>query len=102
MSTASHSVDAMLDDLWLDMAALCRLAGVTETWLQERVSLGLLEVHVETQHEAWRFGHAELHRVRRMARLERDFDAVPELAALVADLEDELAAVRARLLRQGG
>jgi chaperone modulatory protein CbpM len=37
-----------------------------------------------------------------MARLERDFDAVPELAALVADLEDELAAVRARLLRQGG
>lgn len=30
-----------------------------------------------------------------MASLERDFDAVPELAALVADLEGELARLRA-------
>jgi chaperone modulatory protein CbpM len=37
-----------------------------------------------------------------MAMLERDFDAVPELAALVLDLEDEVAALRARLRRLGG
>lgn len=37
-----------------------------------------------------------------MASLERDFDAVPELASLVIDLEQELARVRARLRRLGG
>jgi chaperone modulatory protein CbpM len=36
-----------------------------------------------------------------MARLERDFDAVPELAALVADLVDEIETLRARLRRVG-
>ncbi|HEX7156410.1 MAG TPA: MerR family transcriptional regulator, partial [Burkholderiaceae bacterium] len=34
-------------------------------------------------------------------RLERDFDAEPELAALVADLVEELETLRARL-RHGG
>jgi len=32
-----------------------------------------------------------------MHRIERDFDAAPELAALVADLLEELEALRARL-----
>jgi chaperone modulatory protein CbpM len=36
-----------------------------------------------------------------MAQVERDFDAVPELAALVADLHDELARLRARLRALG-
>jgi chaperone modulatory protein CbpM len=47
----------------------------------------------------WRFDLVALRRVRRMARLERDFDAVPELAALVADLESEIAALRRQLER---
>ena len=42
-----------------------------------------------------------LQRVRCMVRLERDFDAVPELAALVADLQDEIERLRARLRRAG-
>jgi len=40
-------------------------------------------------------------RARRMRRLERDFDAVPEMAALVADLLEEMDALRARLRRAG-
>lgn len=32
-----------------------------------------------------------------MASLEQDFDAVPELAALVVDLEQELARLRSKL-----
>jgi chaperone modulatory protein CbpM len=32
-----------------------------------------------------------------MHRLDRDFDATPELAALVADLLEEIEALRARL-----
>jgi chaperone modulatory protein CbpM len=36
-----------------------------------------------------------------MRQLERDFEAVPELAALVADLLEEMDALRTRLRRAG-
>jgi len=101
MSPKLHTVDALLDEWWLDPPLLCRMAGVTEAWLHERVTLGLLPARAQGAHGAWRFDAADLRRVRRIAGLERDFDAVPELAALVADLEDELAQLRARLQRQG-
>ena len=45
----------------------------------------------------WRFSSAELARARRMRQIERDFDAVPELAALVADMLDEVDRLRERL-----
>ena len=47
----------------------------------------------------WRFSSASLARVRRLRALERDFDAVPELAALMADLLEELDVLRARMRR---
>jgi chaperone modulatory protein CbpM len=40
-------------------------------------------------------------RARRMLEVERAFDAAPELAALVADLLEELDTLRARLSRAG-
>ena len=49
----------------------------------------------------WRFSSADLARARRMRQLERDFEADPELAALVADLLEEVADMRARLRRAG-
>lgn len=111
MTTTVHTADALLDELVLDLDALCRLAGVPEPWLLEHVTLGLLSAHgMSSQavsphgtspHGRWRFDAIALRRVRRMAGLERDFDAVPELAALVVDLEEELAALRARLQRLG-
>jgi chaperone modulatory protein CbpM len=45
----------------------------------------------------WRFSGPALQRARRMRQLERDFDAVPELAALVADLLEEMDSLRVRL-----
>ena len=36
-----------------------------------------------------------------MRAIERDFDAVPELAALVADMLEEVDLLRARLRREG-
>lgn len=97
MNPQPHPLDLLLDECWLDVAELGRQAGVSEAWLHVRVTQGLLVARDEG-----RFGLAELRRVRRMAELERDFDAVPELAALVADLEDELATLRRRLRRLGG
>lgn len=101
MNLPPQAVEALLDELWLDMDALCRLAGVSEPWLRERLDAGLLPAHTVATREALRFDATDLRRARRLAVLERDFDAVPELAALVADLEDELAALRARLRRLG-
>ena len=105
--TAQATLEAMLDELELSVDELCRLAGVNPPWVQERVALGVLSVvSAEGTHgaqgatEHWRFNAIALRRVRSMARLERDFDAVPELAALVVDLEDEIAALRAQLQRR--
>ena len=102
MKQKAHPVEALLDDLTLDLASLCRLAGVAEPWLRERVTLGLLGAGESDPPDSWRFDVVDLRRVRRMTGLERDFDAVPELAAMVFDLEKELAALRARLNRLGG
>jgi chaperone modulatory protein CbpM len=101
MTLPLQTVEALVEECWLDSAQLCRMAGVSEAWLHERVTLGLLQSSARYTHGAWRFDAADLRRVQRIAGLERNFDAVPELAALVADLEGELAQVRALLRRRG-
>lgn len=99
------SVDAALQDAWLSLDELCQLAGLSPEWVQAHVSGGLLlevSVTLQTQTqapEAWRFDAGALRRACRLAALERDFNALPELAALVADLEDEVARLRQRLGR---
>lgn len=95
-------VQVALDEVWLDLDDLCRLTGVTEVWVRQRLEDGLLKSDTMLAVEVMRFDANDLHRVTRMASLERDFDAVPELASLVIDLELELARLRAKLLRLGG
>ena len=93
-------VHALLEEAPLGVDALCRVGGVSPQWVQERVTAGLLAVAM-VGGDDWRFDAVALHRVRCMVRLERDFDAVPELAALVADLQDEIERLRARLAAAG-
>jgi chaperone modulatory protein CbpM len=97
----SCRVHVVLDEVWLDLADLCHLAGVTEIWVRARMADGLLTPDSMPAMEAMRFDADDLRRVMRMASLERDFDAVPELASLVIDLERELATLRTRLQRSG-
>jgi chaperone modulatory protein CbpM len=78
-----------------DVETLCRVAAVTPDWLRARIDAGLLAPAAPRTDVAW------LRRVRCMVRIESDFEAVPELAALVADLEDEIALLRRRLQRVG-
>ena len=77
------------------------LAVVYEARLHGHLVLSLLQVREHHGRHTWRFDAADLRRVQRIAGLERNFDAVPELAALVADLEEELAQLRALLRRRG-
>lgn len=89
----------LMSELSLD--DLCRVAALEPQWVVERVQAGLL-VQLSGPPTAWRFDAVTLHRARRMARLEREFEAVPELAALVADLETEIHRLRAALQRDLG
>ena len=102
MKDPVYPLQVALDEVWLDLDDLCRLAGVTEVWVRQRLEDGLLNADTMLAVEVMRFDANDLHRVTRMASLERDFDAVPELASLVIDLELELARLRAKLLRLGG
>ncbi len=77
-----------------------RACAVTHEWVVLRVEEGML-LGAGVAVADWRFSGHDLWRARRMRAIERDFDAVPELAALVADLLEEVLDLRARLHRAG-
>jgi len=79
---------------------LCAACALEQEWVIRHVEDGLFPVSGTTAAE-WRFSGVALARARRMCEFERNFDAVPELAALVADLLEEMDELRARLRRAG-
>ncbi|MCQ9372674.1 chaperone modulator CbpM [Methyloversatilis sp. XJ19-13] len=85
----------LLDDARLTLDELARACATEPGWIIERVEAGYLCRMDAGQPETWRFASAELVRARQLRAMERDFDANPELAALVVDLIEEV-----RLLRQ--
>ncbi len=90
----------VLEDADLSVEELARACAVSVEWIVQHVTEGALPGHGTTVSE-WRFSVSALRRVRHIHPMERDFDAAPELAALVADLLDELQSLRARLRRAG-
>ena len=80
----------LLEGACLTLEQLCSVSAIERAWLVERVDAGLIPT-VEG-----RFAAAALVRVRRMREIERAYDAAPELAALVADLLEELDQLRKR------
>lgn len=76
---------------------LARVCGVSVTWVHTHVEAGV----IDAEPAGGRFGSAALLRARRIAQLEASFDADPQLAALTADLMDEVAHLRRRLLALG-
>ncbi len=89
-------VQVTLEEAVFSHDELCRAARVAPDWLADRLEAGLLAPAADPR-SAGRFDGATLRRVRAMVRIERDFDAVPELAALVVDLQEEIDRLRHRL-----
>jgi chaperone modulatory protein CbpM len=85
----------VLDEAAFSLEEAARACGMEVRWIEERVQAGVLQVRVRSGQ--WRFDSATLVRARRVARLEACFDADPQLAALTADLMEEVARLR-RLL----
>jgi chaperone modulatory protein CbpM len=91
-------IGTLLEDACLTLEQLCSLCAVSPDWVSGHVFEGRLRP-VGDRPSQWRFARRELQRVRHIRRLEVAFDAEPELAALVADLLEELDNLRAQLRR---
>ncbi|MFP5406240.1 MAG: chaperone modulator CbpM [Gammaproteobacteria bacterium] len=90
----------LLDEATLTVEELAHACAVEPRWIQLRVEAGLLSYSAQGSGE-WRFASAELVRARRLADLEKTFEANEEVAALVVDLIEEVQQLRTRLRAAG-
>lgn len=95
----SGQAGEILGDAAFTAEELARACGMATAWVYERVEAGVLQVdHASGE---WRFDSTSVIRARRIAHLEITFDADPQLAALTADLIDDIARLRQQLKRLG-
>ena len=87
----------LLDDAALSPHELARGCAVSLDWVHLHVEAGVLQPQQGSHAAEWRFAAATLARARRIAQLERIYEADPQLAALAADLMEEVAALRREL-----
>lgn len=90
----------LLDEATLTVEELARACAVEPHWIEVRVEAGLLSFAAEGA-GGWRFASAELVRARRLATLEKTFEANEDVAALVVDLIEEVQQLRTRLRAAG-
>lgn len=83
----------LLEEDGLTVEELASACAVTGEWIERHVRSGLLEVAGAA---TLRFSSVQLLRARRLADIERTFDANDELAALVVDLIEEVERLRGR------
>jgi len=97
-----RAVTTLLDTAPLTLRELARAVGAEDHWVVRLVEVEIL--HVETPHdppERWHFRSADLQRALAARRLERDFGANLDTAALILDLQAELRHARALLGAHG-
>lgn len=90
----------LVDEATLTLEELARACSVETGWVIEHIESGLL-ADGSPYVASWRFTSHDLTRARRMYQLERDFEAAPELAALVADIIEENQRLKERLRAAG-
>ncbi|MCQ8126989.1 chaperone modulator CbpM [Methylomonas rivi] len=100
MSHTEMTLTAVIEDTYLTVEQLAALCSVEPEWVRRRIEEGLLSA-TKCEADQWCFTAMELTRAKRMVSIERNFEAQPELAALVADLQEELDQLRRQLLRAG-
>ena len=100
MTEATIMVGVCLtDEHALELEAFAAACGTDAGFVCQLVDEGLVQPLV---HEpAWRFGGEELARVRRIRRLQRDFEANLQSVAVMLDLIDEIERLHAALRRAG-
>ena len=89
-------LEAELEADGLTLEQLLSICRVERDWLLSHIDEGYLQPTTAESGEQ-RFSATVVTRIRHIVVLERNFDAAPELAALVADLQEEIACLRRRL-----
>jgi chaperone modulatory protein CbpM len=87
------------DDHALDLEAFAAACGVEVEFVRLLVDEDLVQPTV--QQPVWRFSGEALARVRRIRRLQRDFEANLQSVAAMLELIDEVERLRAALQRAG-
>lgn len=88
------------DDGVLALEELARACGADVEWIVELVAVGVLAPEGRETTD-WRFRAADLTCARRVARLQRDFGASMEAAAVMIDLLKQIDQLHARLKQAG-
>lgn len=96
MAQQNVLIGELLDEDALTLEELALACSVEPEWIQERVEAGLINGKYK-ESTTWFFASTDLVRVRRLLSIERDFDANPELAALVTDLIEEVNRLKQRI-----
>ena len=89
----------LLDETALGLHEFARCASLAPEWVLTHVQAGVLQPASGATSAQWRFAAAAVVRARRIAELEHIYDADPQLAALAADLIEEVATLRRALQR---
>jgi chaperone modulatory protein CbpM len=93
-----RSVTTLIDSSPLTVRELARAVGAEDQWVLRLVEVEILHVDAPDQPpEHWHFHSGDLQRALAARRLERDFGANLDTAALILDLQAELRRMRAIL-----
>jgi chaperone modulatory protein CbpM len=76
---------------------LARACGAHIEWVRQLAEAGILQTPADQPPAAWRFRSEDLGHALEVRRLQRDFDASLDAAALMLDMGREIRRLRARL-----
>ena len=95
-------VTTFIDSAPLTVRELARAVGAEDQWVLRLVEVEILQVDAPAEPpERWHFRSADLQRALAARRLERDFGANLDTAALILQLQSELRHARALLGAHG-
>jgi len=100
MQTTLITVETIVEENCLSLEEFASLCAVEPDWVIQHIHDGLLS-GVSQENDHWRFSTMQLTRAKRILTIERNFEASPELAALVADMQEEMDRLRRQLHRAG-
>ena len=86
----------VIDGEMLHADDIARLCCVTTQWVHARIEQEIL--HAVMRDGKYYFSSQMLFRAKQVASIEHQYDADPQLAALVADLIDEVRALREKII----
>ena len=97
-----RAVTTAIESTPLTLRELARAVGAEDQWVVRLVEVEILQVdEPAAPPERWHFRSADLQRALAARRLERDFGANLDAAALILDLQSELRRLRALMHAHG-